>query len=163
MVTTTVSMTTFKHTEILPNNQLLVWHGETSGKQADNESNCLPRAATHCSYKFQRHIFMQGFWSRDTLMYHMSGMRIFEVFPPSPSEHLITNLGCHISHSPKGPGYIGTYWIQTLNLKIAVVEIVGTIILQNIRIFFSFFKNYFDDNFLFIFFNMKYLSFFSFF
>ena len=96
-------------------------------------------------------------------MYHMSGMRIFEVFPPSPSEHLITNLGCHISHSPKGPGYIGTHWIQTLNLKIAVVEIVGTIILQNIRIFFSFFKNYFDDNFLFIFFNMKYLSFFSFF
>ena len=61
MVTTTVSMTTFKHTEILPNNQLT---GAASGKQADNGTNCLPRAATHCSYNFQRHLFMQGFCSK---------------------------------------------------------------------------------------------------
>ena len=53
---TTVSMTTFKHTDLTK--QPTMAGGAASGKQADNETNCyLLRAATHCSsYNFQRYI-----------------------------------------------------------------------------------------------------------
>ena len=55
---TTFSMTTFKQTNLerdLAKQASGTVAGQASGEQADNDTNCSPRAVTHYSNKHQRH------------------------------------------------------------------------------------------------------------